>query len=432
VTFHPSFTYEDFIEGLSAKTGDDGQVAYEVQDGALKRLQAAAMDAYERAVEAGTQPDKYVLIIDEINRGNLAQIFGEVITLLEADKRGSFDVELAHSGETFTLPPNLYVIGTMNTADRSIALVDAALRRRFRFIACPPDFAKVIEEYDLPDDPIQDGDGFESLLWLSIVALQEINDRIVRSADLGKGKQIGHTRLFGVETVAGLRDVWRFDILPLLEEYYFGQFDRIQQELFDGAGGELFNWERKQIRSFTVQELSDALNKFADGDVEIQHTGSELDQSSSGAVRKQWDRESFFEEIESSFEQDIVDIYQNFYNFGTENADQVDYGTGKQTGSVQFYWDAYHDSDYLVYEIRTDGTLQFRFWGRQDYDPGLFEEFLSNINPLLDEPIDIEYLMSDEFTRLQIPIKRLQEDENSELVKETIREFVENAAAKNP
>ncbi|MFP8955053.1 McrB family protein [Natrialbaceae archaeon A-arb3/5] len=431
VTFHPSFTYEDFIEGLSAEAADDGQVAYEVQDGILKQLSETATEAYEEAEAAGTDAPRFVLIIDEINRGNLAQIFGETITLLEGDKRGSTIVRLAHSGSEFTLPPNLYVIGTMNTADRSIALVDTALRRRFRFISCPPAFDEVVNEYELPEDPLQDGTEFESLLGLSIVALQEMNDRIITSADLGKGKQIGHTRLFGVETVTELRDVWRFDILPLLEEYYFGQFDRIQQELFDGEGDDLFDWERKQIREFTASDLFDTLSTFADDDVEVTFTES-TSNSSSSASRKQWDRELFFDDVESSFEDDVVDVYRDFFEFGATEADEVDYGTGKRTGSVQFYWDEYNDGDYLIYEIRTDGTLQFRFWSPHKYDESLFEAFLERVNPLVDEPIDVEFLLSDDFTQLQIPIERLRDNENSERVKNAIREFVENCDAAAP
>jgi len=429
VTFHPSFTYEDFIEGLSAEA-TNGQVAYEVQDGILKRLSKKAADAYKDAQAAGADPPRFVLVIDEINRGNLAQIFGETITLLEGDKRGVTTVRLAHSDSEFTLPPNLYVIGTMNTADRSIALVDAALRRRFRFIASPPDFETVIQEYGLPKNPLQDGDEFELLLGLSIAALREMNDRIVRAADLGKGKQIGHTRLFGVETTEDIRDVWRFDILPLLEEYYFGQFDRIQQELFDGAGGELFDWERKQIRNFGLQELADALAEFSDGNLDIRYEKPNSDTESSGA-RKQWDRELFFETIESSFDQEVVDVYHDFYDFGTKETDSIDYGTGKQTGSVQFYSDEYQNGNYLLYEIRTDGSLQFRFWGRNDYESGLFEDFLDQINPLLDTPIDVDYLQSDEFSRLQVPMERLRNDENREQVKKAIRDFIQHCATKS-
>ncbi len=428
VTFHPSFTYEDYIEGLSAEATAEGQVAYEVKDGILKRLCETATAAYEEAEATGTEAPRFVLVIDEINRGNLAQIFGETITLLEADKRGSTTVQLAHSGSEFTLPPNLYVIGTMNTADRSIALVDTALRRRFRFIACPPAFDVVADEYELPADPLQNGTEFESLVGLSIVTLKQMNDRIVSSADLGKGKQIGHTRLLGLETVGDVRDAWRFDILPLLEEYYFGQFDRICQELFDGDGNELFDWERKQIHNFTVQELVDALSEFHDDDVELTFAESSSS-SSTSASRKQWDQELFFEEVESSFEGDVVAVYRDLYEFGAAEADRIEYGTGKRTGAVQFYWDEYTDGKYLVYELRTNGELQFRFWDRHRYDESLFEPLLEQVNPLVDEPIDVEFLLSDDFSDLEIPIQRLQDDENREQVKDTIREFVENCAA---
>ncbi len=428
ITFHPSFTYEDFIEGLSAEATADGQVAYEVQDGILKRVSETARAAYEEADAAGSDAPRFVLVIDEINRGDLAQIFGETITLLEADKRGSTTVRLAHSDSEFTLPPNLYVIGTMNTADRSIALVDAALRRRFRFIACPPDFNVVVDEYDLPADPLQDGTEYESLLWLSIVTLQEMNDRIVTSADLGKGKQIGHTRLLGAETVEDLRDAWRFDILPLLEEYYFGQFDRIQQELFDSNGEELFDWERKQIRQFTVQDLVDSLSGFVDEDVEVTFSESTSGTSSAGS-RRQWDQESFFDEVESSFDDAVVGVYRDLYEFGSTGADRVAYGTGKRTGAVQFYWDEYADGKYLVYELRTNGTLQFRFWDRHRYDASLFEPFLEKVNPLADEPVDVEFLLSDEFNGLEISIDRLRDEENREQVKDAISELVANCTA---
>jgi len=424
VTFHPSFTYEDFIEGLSAEATAEGQVAYEVQDGILKRLSETAMEAYEAAKATGSDAPRFVLVIDEINRGDLAKIFGESITLLEADKRGATTVRLAHSDSEFTLPPNLYVIGTMNTADRSIALLDAALRRRFRFIACPPEFDIVVDEYELPVPPLEDGTAFESLVWLSIQTLHEMNDRIVTSADLGKGKQIGHTRLLGLETANDVRDAWRFDILPLLEEYYFGQFDRIRQELFDGDGDELFDWDRNQIRDFTVQDLVDALSQFADTDVEMSVAESKQDSSS-----QKWDQESFFDEIESKFEPDVIAAYRDFYQFGTTESDRVGYGTGTRTGAIHFYWDEYTDGKYLIYEIRTNGTLQFRFWGRSQYDTSLFEPFVEQINPFIDEPVDAEYLISDEFNDLEIPMDRLLDDANREQVKEAIREFVKNCAA---
>ncbi|MDF9748219.1 McrB family protein [Natrinema salsiterrestre] len=432
VTFHPSFAYEDFMEGLTA-TANNGNVTYEVEEGVFKRVTATARAAYLRARQNDESPPPYVLIIDEINRGNLAQIFGETITQLEADKRldeeNETAVQLAHSGESFVIPPNLYLIGTMNTADRSIALVDAALRRRFRFLAFPPTFDDVIAAYDLPDDPLQDGDAFEALLSLSVQSLRELNDRITTIADLGKGKQIGHARLFGLTTTQEIRDAWRYDILPLLEEYYFGQFDRIRQELFDGSGDELFDWDRKQIRDFTEQELADALSNLVGDDVELSYSAADSDTDPSTDSRKQWDEESFFDELESEYDPEIVAVYKDLYDFAEKEADETDYGTGVRTGAMQFYWDEFNDGDYLVFESRTNGTVQFRFWGRSQYDDYVFENFAENIASVLEDPIDAKYMLSEEFEDLEIPAERLIDDDAREQFKNTVREFVNDCAA---
>jgi 5-methylcytosine-specific restriction protein B len=291
VTFHPSFAYEDFIEGLTAEATEAGDVKYHVEDGILKRVAENARQAYERAHDDSNDNTEdappYVLVVDEINRGNLAQIFGETITLLEADKRGSYEVSLAHSDEPFTLPPNLYVIGTMNTADRSIALVDAALRRRFRFVPFPPNYAALRHHHDfggqseLVEEVTSDSDGVRTLLGLSILAIEQLNERIVDAPDLSKGQQIGHSYLWDIESVADIVDAWQYDILPLLEEYYFGQFDRIRRQLFGGTGEELVDWEYERIREFDDEDLAAFLERFVDIEDGVEYTPPQSEDDSS-------------------------------------------------------------------------------------------------------------------------------------------------------
>ncbi len=275
VTFHPSFTYEDFIEGLSVDTTDDGQVRYDEQDGVFLEFAQKAKQAYYAAGDSEPAP-RYVMIIDEINRGNLAQIFGEMITALEVDKRldgeNEVSISLAHSGDAFSIPPNLYLIGTMNTADRSIALVDAALRRRFRFLSFPPDLETVREAHGFTSwDAVEDAAQSASekrLLAQSLLAVQVLNDRIREQPDLGRGKQIGHSFFYGISDDQEVVDMWRFEILPLLEEYLFGQYERIRDSLFSGDGEQLFDWEHQQIKAFDAAALESALGSFVSDYVE--------------------------------------------------------------------------------------------------------------------------------------------------------------------
>ena len=149
VTFHQSCGYEEFVEGLRPETGEDGAGFRLVPtDGVLKRIAKRARSSEEEL--------PYVLVIDEINRANVSKVLGELITLLEEDKRAGaaneVTVTLPYSGARFTLPANLHILGTMNTADRSIALLDTALRRRFDFeeLAPDPDLLNVVEGIDLP------------------------------------------------------------------------------------------------------------------------------------------------------------------------------------------------------------------------------------------------------------------------------------------
>ena len=158
--------------------------------------------------------DRHVLIIDEINRGNIAKVFGELITLIERSKRWGREDErtvmLPYSGDEFGVPDNLYIVGTMNTADRSIALLDTALRRRFHFIEKMPDVRHVAEDIE--------GVNGRALLTT-------INQRITGYLD--REHQIGHTYLIDVETIDGLAEAFQRRIMPLLQEYFYDDWAKI-------------------------------------------------------------------------------------------------------------------------------------------------------------------------------------------------------------
>jgi 5-methylcytosine-specific restriction protein B len=210
VQFHPSYAYEDFFEGFRPVSGQDGSVGFTLTAGPLRSL----------ASDAASNPgEPYVLIVDEINRANLAKVFGELYFLLEyRDAK----IGLQYSPDkAFSLPRNVFFIGTMNTADRSIALVDAAIRRRFAFIELHPD-----------EPPVRD------LLanWLAAShktaderaeLLQALN-QVIGEED--RDFKIGPSYLMRpeAESPGGLERVWRYDLLPLLEEHYYGRLTRSQ------------------------------------------------------------------------------------------------------------------------------------------------------------------------------------------------------------
>lgn len=449
VTFHPSFTYEDFVEGLSAKTDSDGQVAYEVEDGALKRIREAAIAAYEEASAAGTEPPRYVLIIDEINRGNLAQIFGELITLLEADKRGTFTVDLAHSGETVTLPPNLYVIGTMNTADQSIALVDTALRRRFRFIDFPPDLEIVWGEEDTVTSDAyaavtqrdKNTSRREQLLGASVLAVRELNDRILRAPDLGKGKQLGHTYLLGHTSTIEIVDAWRYDILPQLEEYYFGQFDRFRDELLTETGERLIQWDEEQIQSFSAQDLYTALCDVAGIDDPAPLTASAAQVIADGSDGQidavdAWDTgektvDAFRERVERKLDPEAYQRVERLLTVG-EEVGWVDTGRGDTYATAQLKSDAV-DPGVGVLQLNQDGQIDFRWnWlvGRDEND--LTGEFVNDTARIFEE---IEAYSQDwrpdseedkDFIVPSIPIQDLSEDDMDVLINK-LKTFIQRA-----
>jgi hypothetical protein len=205
VTFHQSYSYEEFVEGIRPKVVDDS-IVYEVRQGCFCKLS-------ERARSNPTQ--NHVLVVDEINRGNVARIFGELITLIEDDKRegapNQLSVQLPYSGDEFSVPNNVYVIGTMNTADRSVEALDSALRRRFSFIDTVP-------------RPELLSRGEYAMTEVDLGALlSAINRRIERLLD--RDHRIGHSYFMGISSandpLASLREAFRDRVIPLLREYFY-------------------------------------------------------------------------------------------------------------------------------------------------------------------------------------------------------------------
>lgn len=213
VQFHPSYAYEDFFEGYRPDKTDEGQVSFKLVAGPLRRLA-------EEAAKPGNEKKPYFLIIDEMNRANLAKVFGELYFLLEyRDDR----IYLQYSpNEPFTLPDNLYIIGTMNTADRSIAMMDAAIRRRFAFIELHPQ-TEPVKGSLLRFLQARQLDATPALLLDALNAAIDEWDR-----DL----MIGPSYFMkpAAQTPAGLRRIWKYELMPLLEEHYHGQLTRAQLE----------------------------------------------------------------------------------------------------------------------------------------------------------------------------------------------------------
>jgi 5-methylcytosine-specific restriction protein B len=208
VQFHQNYSYEDFMMGY--KPVNDG---FELKYGIFYRF----------CQKAANQPDKdFFFIIDEINRGNLSKVFGELLMLIEPDYRGT-RITLAYNGLSFMVPKNIYIIGLMNTADRSLAMIDYALRRRFSFFEIEPGFDSdgfVKYQNSLNNETFND----------LIKQVQELNKEISRDKSLGKGFCIGHSYFCGQVSCSDdwMHSIVDYDILPVLSEYWFDDSGKLQ------------------------------------------------------------------------------------------------------------------------------------------------------------------------------------------------------------
>jgi 5-methylcytosine-specific restriction endonuclease McrBC GTP-binding regulatory subunit McrB len=244
-TFHQSFSYEDFIEGIKPIIYEDEQnpergkqIIYDIKPGLFKKIVKEANE---------DRDNDYAIFIDEINRGNIANIFGELITLIEDDKRidtaNYIPAKLPYSNEDFGVPPNLYIIGTMNTADRSVEALDTALRRRFSFIEMNPEPAKLsTEEFKCT------GIDLEALL-------NAINNRIEKLLD--KDYCIGHSYFMTIKNrqspTEEIKTIFQNKILPLLQEYFYGDWGKVLLVI----GKEFVETKKDSIKFLSTESYED-------------------------------------------------------------------------------------------------------------------------------------------------------------------------------
>lgn len=239
VTFHQSYGYEEFIEGIRARSDESGNISYPIEPGIFTRLcQRANADPAHR----------YAIFIDEINRGNISKIFGELISLIEVDKRAgmsnAMSLQLSYSGDHFSVPANVDIIGAMNTADRSLALMDTALRRRFDFVEMMPDLS-------LLSGTKVKGIELEPLL-------EKLNSRIEALYD--REHTLGHAFFMPVKNALDADDeeaafkqlkiAFQKKIIPLLQEYFFDDWNKIRLVLAD-------NQKQDDSLQFVIEKTDD-------------------------------------------------------------------------------------------------------------------------------------------------------------------------------
>lgn len=291
VTLHPSYSYEEFVEGIRPETANGGQIKYKVKEGVFKRICRKAFNSLlnsagikkkweegedlpelkeeekRRVKEIFLDKDnfpKYFLIIDEINRGDISKIFGELITLLESDKRlfeeNEVVVTLPYSKKKFGVPPNLYIIGTMNTADRSIALIDVAIRRRFGF-------KELMPNYDVLKGKLKDDGEVGEIKELAVKVLKSMNEKIKKIYD--RDHQIGHSYFLRLEkcesredVLKTLKEIWFYEIIPLLQEYFYDSPKKLKDIAGDFVDYSEDSYEIKSIDDFADEEFLKALRKI--------------------------------------------------------------------------------------------------------------------------------------------------------------------------
>ncbi|WP_252249199.1 AAA family ATPase [Clostridium sp. VAP23] len=276
ITFHQSFVYEDFIEGIRPSVDPITKaLTYDPQDGVFKKI----------CKKAKLNPSKqFALFIDEINRGNISEIFGELISLIELDKRAGqyceLEAVLPYSKTTFKVPNNLDIIGTMNSADKSIATIDMALRRRFDFVNFPCDYEALENALHVRGIVATNVDGIDV-----IKLLKTINKRIELLLDANH--VIGHAFFMRVNNEIEIKNVIQKKIVPLLEEYFFDDLQKVQMVLndIDDTGALVAN------HIYTHQELDPdkLLNYTGDYTIETKKIYSIDNSFGKDAIKKIYD-----------------------------------------------------------------------------------------------------------------------------------------------
>ncbi|WP_201592606.1 McrB family protein [Psychrobacter sp. Pi2-51] len=266
VSFHQAYGYEEFVEGIRPvmsasghtnphQTGNNqAQMSYAIQDGAfLKLCQRAARDPKRR----------YAILIDEINRANVSRVFGELLSLIEADKRAgtanAMSVNLAYSGRAFSVPANVDIYATMNTQDHSLAPLDMALRRRFRFIHCPPkpELLSIITAFGNANQSLESTQSAASIDLTKL--LTGLNNRINQT--LGIEAQLGHAFLFGVQSLAQLQTALIEQIIPQVAQAAGGQVAILQY---------VFRDEQQPMRAQFIQNSQAAISRHLDDEINDQ------------------------------------------------------------------------------------------------------------------------------------------------------------------